>query len=59
MPNPPRDFRRTAAQVAVEAIANAYGDGYDVDTIRAVIAEAEVVGVSSFYVDMIRPYAEA
>lgn len=58
MPSTPSNFRRTTAQVAVEAIANEYGHGYDVETIAAVIAEAEAVGVASFYVDMIRPLVE-
>lgn len=52
-----RTPRQIAAQVAVEAIVNAYGDGYDVETVRAVLAEAEEVGVADIYVDMLRDYA--
>ena len=51
-----RDPRKATAQVAVEAIVNVYGDGYDLETIAAVRSEAIAAGVSDFYVDMLPPH---
>lgn len=45
---------KVTAQVAVEAIVNAHGDGYDVSTMHVVLADAEAAGVDHFYVDMLR-----
>lgn len=41
------------AQVAVEAIINCEGDGYEQATMRAVWDEAHTQGVASLYIDML------
>lgn len=45
---------RIAAQVAVEAVINCNGDGYERVTIDAVIANGEANGVAELYMEMIR-----
>lgn len=45
---------RVTAQVAVEAITNCYGDGYDLSTMQAVRAFAVEQGVGDFYLDPLR-----
>jgi len=42
------------AQVAVEAIINSYGDGYDTSTMQAVREVAIREGVADFYLDPLR-----
>lgn len=43
-----------AAQVAVEHVANTYGDGFDRETMAAVLTNGEANGVSDLYLDMVR-----
>lgn len=52
------DTRKITAQVAVEAIVNLYGDGYELETIRAVMEEGTLMGVAPLYLDMLRPYTQ-
>lgn len=50
-----RTAAQIAAQVAVEAIANAGGEGYDRDTIAAVLANGVAEGVAPMYLDLVAP----
>lgn len=44
---------RITAQVAVEAIVND-PTGYETETMRVVLTDAETYGVAKLYVDMLR-----
>lgn len=45
---------QTTAQVAVEAIINVDGDGYDTDTMRNVFRAAAQENISDFYLIPLR-----
>lgn len=49
-----RTDSHVAAQVAVESIVDCGGDGYALDTMMAVLRNAEREGVAALYVDMLR-----
>lgn len=49
----PNDLK-IAAQVAVEAIINTYGDGYDLTTMQVVREVGTKAGVDDFYLDPLR-----
>ena len=44
---------RITLQVAVEAIVNHTGDGYDLETMATVLDDARDAGVPKLYVDML------
>lgn len=46
-------MRKITAQVAVEAIINCHGDGFDVATMEAVLSDGESLGVASLYLNML------
>lgn len=50
---------KVTAQVAVEAIVNFDGEGYDTSTMSLVLAHARGVGVAAFYTDMLAALVDA